>query len=219
MAGIQIDWTELEAAFENHAPEVKSYLDKSSGEVVTLTSGTGDDDDPRVMRVHAHPEEFVRVEPVPSREQYRMMEQFIETVTNAPLQEQLRDAIVGKGAFRRFKDAVGRYPDERKRWFAFRDVLLHRYILEWLKQHRVELESMPDWTLDLPEPPPPDEVKPEPSAPPPPEGPKQEPRELQDYLQAWARAHGEEYQYLFGPAAFERLATDMVHEFTFYRRR
>jgi hypothetical protein len=217
MPGIQIDWTALEAAFENHAPEVRSYLDRKSGEIITLVSG-GDDDDPGAMRVHAHPEEFLRIEPVPSREQYRMMEQFIESVTSGALREQLADAIVGKGAFRRFKDAVGRYPDERKRWFAFRDVLLHQYILEWLKQHRVELKAMPDWALDLPTAAPAEEPVEEPVAPPVPEGPRQDPRELRDYLQAWARAHGEEYQYLYGPAAFERLAHDMSQEFTFYRR-
>ena len=39
------------------------------------------------------------------------------------------------------------------------------------------------------------------------------------YLQAWARSHGEEYRYLFGPAAFDRLASDMTQEFIIYRKR
>jgi hypothetical protein len=218
MAGIHIDWTGLEQAFENHAPDVRSYLDRESGEVVTVQSQR-DEDDPGLMRVQAHPERYIGVEPVPSREQYRMMEQFIETVVLELLQSQLRDAIVGKGAFRRFKDAVGRHPEERKRWFAFRDVLLHQYILEWLKQHRIELSAMPDWSLELPEPGAASETPvPEPT-PVPVDGPKQEGTDLRAYLQAWARAHGEEFQYLFGPTAFERLADDMAQEFSFYRRR
>ena len=155
MAGIHIDWTALEASFENHAPDVRTYLDRNTGELVTVTS---DDTSAEAARVKARPEEHVRVEPVPSREQYRMMEQFIDTVTLEPLKEQLKDSIVGKGAFRRFKDAVGRYPEERKRWFAFRDVLLHKYILEWLKLQRVELVAVPDWSMELPDTPAPDEV-------------------------------------------------------------
>lgn len=218
MTGIQIDWSQLEQAFENHAPDVRTFLDRSTGEVVTV-SGDHDDDDPVVLRVQARPEQFVAVEPVPSREQYRMMERFIETVPAGALQDQLKDCIVGKGAFRRFKDAIGRYPEERKRWFAFRDVLLHLYILEWLKQHKIELLAMPDWSLELPETPSPEAIS-EPAPPPPQlDGPKQEARDLKDYLQAWARAHGEEYQYLFGPAAFDRLADDMCQEFQFFRRR
>lgn len=216
MAGIQIDWTGLEAAFENHAPDVRAYLDRETGEVVLVTERT---EDAAAARVQARPEDHIRVEPVPSREQYRMMEQFIDTVTLEPLKEQLKDSIVGKGAFRRFKDAVGRYPEERKRWFIFRDALLHGYILEWLKQQRIELTAMPDWSLELPEPAPASEIAVEAPLPPAPEGEKQDPQELGDYLHAWARAHGEEYQYLYGPAAFERLAEDMCQEFTFYRRR
>lgn len=216
MAGIHIDWTALEAAFENHAPDVKIYLDRSTGEVVAVTN---DETTAEAERLKARPDDHVRVEPVPSREQYRMMEQFIDTVTLEPLKEQLKDSIVGKGAFRRFKDAVGRYAEERKRWFAFRDVLLHKYILEWLKLQRIELTAMPDWSMELPDTPSPEEVATDVPPPPPTEAEKQDPRELKDYLQAWARSHGEEYRYLYGPSAFERLAADMCQEFTFYRRR
>jgi hypothetical protein len=220
MAGIHIDWSTLEQAFENHAPDVRSYLDRRSGEIVTVL-GAGDDDDPLVQRIAQQPESFVIIEPVPSREQYRMMERFIETVTHPTLKERLADSIVGKGAFRRFKDIIGRFPEERKRWFAFRDVLLHRHILDWLKQCRVEIVEMPAWSLELPDTPAPDsgtEVSAEEAAAPAPED-KQETEELKGYLLSWARAHGEEYHYLFGPAAFERLAADMSQEFSFFRRR
>lgn len=214
MAGIRIDYAQLEAAFENHAPDVRSYLDRESGEIVVVREVGGGDEAEQVQK---SPDRYPLVEPVASREQYRMMERFIETVTFEPLKRQLSDAIVGKGAFRRFKDAVGRHPDERKRWFAFRDVLLHLYILDWLKQHRLELAEMPDWTLELPEP------SANPERPLSPEEPELEEApegdDLREYLQAWARAHGEEYRYLFGPAAFDRLAEDIGQEFTFYRRK
>jgi len=149
------------------------------------------------------------------------MERFIETVQHESLRQKLADSIVGKGAFRRFKDVIGRSPEERKRWFAFRDVLLHQHILGWLKTHRIELQEMPDWTLDLPEAGAPEAVEEEsePIAAPPPGAEPKDTQELNEYLQAWARSHGEEYRFLFGPAAFERLALDMCQEFTFYRRR
>lgn len=223
MTGIRIDWLLLETAFESHAPDVTTWLNRSTGELVTLNADTADAERTRVTADPA----FAEVEPVPSREQYRMMERFIETVTHAALKERLQDSIVGKGAFRRFKDVISRFPDERKRWFAFRDVLLHRHILEWLKESKLEVQEMPAWSLELP-------ALPDPAAPTTTttgteEGPpvltsaeqqeKQEEEELRSYLLAWARSHGEEYHYLFGPAAFERLASDMTHEFTIFRRR
>jgi hypothetical protein len=217
MAGIRIDWSTLEAAFENHDPSVRAYLDRTSGAIVTISSGS---DPAERQRVVAAADVFITVEPVASREQYRMMERFIETVVHEPLKQKLADSIVGKGAFRRFKDVVARYPTERKRWFAFRDVLLHQYILEWLAAERVELIEIPDWSLDLPPPTdePVDEVHEavdEPIA----GGEPTDVENLKAYLHAWARAHGEEYRYLFGPAAFERLAEDVTQEFAIQRRR
>jgi hypothetical protein len=217
MAGITIDWMQLELAFESHAPDQLAFLNKVTGEVRLHLDGEGDgnDDNP----------DLIRIEAIPSREQYRMMERFIATVINVPLKEALQDAIVGKGAFRRFKDAVSRHPDERKRWFAFRDALLHRYILDWLKTHKLELQEIPAWNLELPmtpspepsEPSTPPSLAPEPSAPVASE--RAEFEALRGYLHAWARSHGDEYRYLFGPAAFERLAADITQEFNFYRKR
>jgi hypothetical protein len=226
MPGLVIDWIALELAFESHVPDQRVYLDRTSGKLLhDGEDGLGD----------ADPTRFVRVEPVPSREQYRMMERFIATVTNGALKDALQDAIVGKGAFRRFKDALGRTPDERKRWFAFRDALLHLHILDWLKAARIELQEMPAWNLEPPMTPSPESssslpmstegepvgaaagggggaaalVEPE----------RAETDALRTYLLAWARAHGEEYRYLFGPAAFARLADDLTHEFMIHRKR
>ncbi len=217
VAGIRIDWVLLETAFESHAPDVTSWLHKTTGEIATLSADTEDEERTRVTTDPS----WIEIQPVPSREQYRMMERFIDTVSHTPLKERLQDSIVGKGAFRRFKDVISRFPDERKRWFAFRDVLLHRHILDWLKDAKLEIVEMPAWSLELPSTPAPgepatEEGAPETSAE---QQEKQEAEELRAYLLAWARAHGEEYHYLFGPAAFERLASDMAHEFNFFRRR
>jgi hypothetical protein len=216
MPGIRIDWSTLEAAFENHDPSVRAYLERATGLIVTLSA-----DSPAAerQRIVASPDLFITVEPVASREQYRMMERFIETVVHEPLKQKLADSIVGKGAFRRFKDVVARYPTERKRWFAFRDVLLHQFILEWLSAERVELIEIPDWSLELPPPTdePVDEVSDDVVEAQP--GEATDVDDLKAYLHAWARAHGEEYRYLFGPASFERLAEDVTQEFLIQRRR
>ncbi len=150
-----------------------------------------------------------------------MMERFIATVDNAALKEALQDAIVGKGAFRRFKDALGRFPEERKRWFAFRDALLHRYILDWLKGHKLELQEIPAWNLEPPMTPSPEVVEvsePVPVAVSQERAQTTELEHVRAYVLAWARAHGEEYRYLFGPAAFDRLATDLLQEFNVQKK-
>ncbi len=227
MPGLSIDWMQLESAFESHAPDQRAFLDKKTGEIKLAVLGEDDAD----MEEGVAGGHFIRVEPIPSREQYRMMERFIATVINLPLKAALQDAIVGKGAFRRFKDAVSRHPEERKRWFAFRDALLHRYILDWLKTHKLELQEIPAWNLEPPMTPSPEpqhseenvlvsaEGEPVVVAIAPVAVDRAELEAFRTYLQSWARSHGEEYRYLFGPAAFDRLASDMTQEFIIYRKR
>ena len=211
---LAIDWSALEAAFDNHSPEIRSYLDVDTGEILTVFSSERDSE--VGSTVQGQPERYLFIEPVPSREQYRIMERFIETVPYASLSERLADAIVGKGAFRRFKDCIAQHNDERKRWFAFRDVLVRQLIIEWCRSKGIEAVESPEWILELPDIPDPEEkpieevVEDDSTRP--------ETIELKRYLQAWARAHGEEYQYLFGPSAFDRLAEDLSQEFNLFRR-
>jgi hypothetical protein len=47
------------------------------------------------------------------------MEWFISAIADAEIQERLSIAISGRGAFRRFKDTLSRWPDLMTRWFAF----------------------------------------------------------------------------------------------------
>src|SRR5262249_29194758 len=63
---------------------------------------------------------FLPVPGADSRAGYEDMEAFIETVASLRLRERLWGAIRGRGAFRRFKDVLGRQPAELERWFAFR---------------------------------------------------------------------------------------------------
>jgi uncharacterized protein UPF0158 len=54
-----------------------------------------------------------------SRDGYRDMERFIGTVRDPGRAGRLEIAISGRGAFRRFKDVLGRWPGELDRWYAF----------------------------------------------------------------------------------------------------
>jgi hypothetical protein len=93
---------------------------------------------------------YLRVDPVSSREQYRWMERFIPMVENAELRGKLAQAIDGKGAFRRFKDALMTYGTERERWFTFRSERLRTFMEAWLAAHAISPVARPAWT-DMPQ--------------------------------------------------------------------
>jgi hypothetical protein len=129
---VPVDWEALEDAFENNAPEVHSYLHLVTGEVLRVVDGIAD---PDMHARIASDSNYMRVDPVSSREQYRWMERFIPMVDDEELQGRLGAAIDGKGAFRRFKDALMSFGPERERWFAFRSERLRVFMEAWLTAH------------------------------------------------------------------------------------
>ncbi len=141
---VPIAWEALEDAFENNAPEVHSYLQLETGEVIRIVDGIAD---PQMhQRVMKDPE-YLRVDPVSSREQYRWMERFIATVEEPDLRDQLVRSIDGKGAFRRFKDVLMSFPVDRERWFAFRSERLRACMEAWLAAHGIEAAPRGEWRV------------------------------------------------------------------------
>jgi hypothetical protein len=92
---------------------------------------------------------YVRIDPVSSREQYRWMERFIPLVEEPDLREKLTQAIDGKGAFRRFKDVLMSFGTERERWFTFRSERLRTFMEAWLTAHAIAPVERPAWA-DVP---------------------------------------------------------------------
>jgi predicted nucleotidyltransferase len=72
------------------------------------------------------------VEPIEPSEAYGDMEDFVETVRDPRARDLLERAISGRGAFRRFKDALYEFPDLRAAWFALADARMARRALYWL---------------------------------------------------------------------------------------
>lgn len=140
LSDVPVDWEALEDAFENNAPEVHSYLHVKTGEVLRVVDGIAD---PEMHARIAQDAEYMRVDPVSSREQYRWMERFIPMVEDAEIQRRLGVAIDGKGAFRRFKDVLMSFGPERERWFAFRSERLRVFMEAWLGAHNLHPVARP----------------------------------------------------------------------------
>lgn len=150
---VPIAWEALEDAFENNAPEVHSYLHLDTGEVIRIVDGIADPGmHARVMKDPT----YLRIDPVSSREQYRWMERFIETIEDSEFRDQLQAAIDGKGAFRRFKDVLMNFPVDRERWFAFRSERLRSNMESWLGAHGLSAVERKEWRVPTA-----DEVRPQ----------------------------------------------------------
>jgi hypothetical protein len=179
MRRLKINLIELEGAFETSSPEMHHYLDVETGEVLLVTDEFSQELERlrEEAAPEAKLEELLRESELPDwqkqaiseaeriEENYgtrivgvpaadapqdiRDMEAFALTVPDPSLRAELQRALHGRGAFRRFRDVLGRSFHERERWFQFKRERLRKHMTEWL----ASLEIEPLW--EEPPPPPP----------------------------------------------------------------
>jgi hypothetical protein len=81
--------------------------------------------------------------PLPTRydiHEYAIMERFCSTVENRKIACALLRSIAGKGAFRRFKDALHRHGIE-KSWYAYKDEAYKEIAREWCEENGLSWEE------------------------------------------------------------------------------
>jgi hypothetical protein len=137
---LKIDMDELCSAIEDNSYEHEYYLDLETGEILFLSEYLDDEERGKLRgRIDDDPRRYERIPKAESHEGYEDMVDFIATVKDERLVELLEVAINGKGAFRRFKDVLLNYPEERERWFQFKDDKMEEKALEWLGDIDVSL--------------------------------------------------------------------------------
>lgn len=122
----------LVEAFTSSLDSIAQYYDRQTGEVVTLSEefGTGELEGP--------PERYVVITPLSVSARYQIMEDFVETVGNESLQEELNEALIEKGAFLRFESVLAKYPTRHRQWTVFRADRVTAHVRSWLHEHGLD---------------------------------------------------------------------------------
>jgi len=71
--------------------------------------------------------------------EYKMMEDFAETIEDVRLKNQLYIALNGSGAFRRFKDTCINF-DIINDWYSFKNERYKKIAIEWCEKNNIEYE-------------------------------------------------------------------------------
>ena len=116
---LPVDLEDLASILEADPMHGGGRIDLRTGEVwhraaIEYAHEIGDEDDDETDDA----ERWLWVHCEGSHAGYRDMELFIGTVDIAEQADRLDIAIQGRGAFRRFKDVLARWPDELDRWYA-----------------------------------------------------------------------------------------------------
>ncbi|MCC7070598.1 MAG: hypothetical protein IT383_04705 [Deltaproteobacteria bacterium] len=98
MRTLDIDWADLELAFRD-ATGAKSWLDRETGEVLTLVPGFDDEADLK-GKLRTSPQRFAPLAPVDTSFTLEVLRAFIERSTGT-LKRQLDEAATGPGGLAR----------------------------------------------------------------------------------------------------------------------
>lgn len=108
----------------------EGYVDPDAGEVYGGGYGEVFDRDGDVLE--EIPEAWVRIPHSTSHEDFAVMEDFAQLLTEPHLREQLERALEGRGPFRRFRDTVFSIDGLGHLWLDYRQARVEREAAEWL---------------------------------------------------------------------------------------
>ena len=114
-----------------------NYLDTETGDLILVSDGVDEDMIP--ADVEDNPR-YLLIEPIESRDSFRVMEDFVATIDDDAVAERLASALQRPKPFRRFKDAVSDDLALRDVWFAFEAAAEARMASEWCEDHGLDVE-------------------------------------------------------------------------------
>jgi hypothetical protein len=125
-------------AIETTDQYTENFLDLETGEVVFVNDMVMGSREKEEIYDQLDEHGFLRLLTSFDIREYDIMEEFITTLPS-PVREKLSEAIIGKGAFRRFKDGINRYDVERE-WYAYQEEAYKRIARNWCEENEVEYE-------------------------------------------------------------------------------
>lgn len=148
----QFDLEEIATALSDQTDYDHQWLiDPRSGKVAFWTSDTGiDGQNP----VDLEDLDLTPIDPLPSYVWYQDMADFADRLSDEAAGRRIARAIEGKGAFRRFKNALyEEFPELLPAWHAYREARANRRAVEWLADEGLISEDAADqYRQDHPDP-------------------------------------------------------------------
>jgi hypothetical protein len=161
---VDVEWEDLQAAFLSTRTDREYFLDRESGEVVSLSEsededleeeeeeeaeegeeeGDQEEEDLRA-EFENDPDRFVEISPIPLGDLVEWMNGFIITVKSKDFAKSLAGAVNGHHPDRDFDRVLRKVPAERGRWLGFLESQVQEIIDGWIEENDIESETPPPW--------------------------------------------------------------------------
>lgn len=151
---MEIDWEDLQAVFLSKRTDREYYLDRDSGEVVSLAEGAdqedgGEADEALREEMEEDSDRFVQITPLSLAAQAEWMTAFVQTVKEKQLAARLLAAAGTRRPDWEFDRVLVKDLGERARWIRYLDIRVQEVIDGWLEENDVETDAPPPWRQKL----------------------------------------------------------------------
>jgi hypothetical protein len=148
---------DLVGEIEMQMEDTFTFLNTLTGEVITLTReeyGAAEDEKPvekfpewqrenieKAIKI-IEDEDGVYVDFTLRNDfnEYEIIEDFIGTLEDEDIREELFEAIQGRGAFRRFKDGIIEHGVD-KQWYKYKESKIKELVIEWCREQDIEIQE------------------------------------------------------------------------------
>lgn len=154
--GARVKMRAILDALEFQPGEASSYLNRQTGEVVTISDEELHAAEDEESALEAYPEWqrtmiglardiiadenqeiYLALPTTYDIHEYGIMERFCLSLKDEEISNSLYQAIKGKGAFRRFREAIQRYGIAED-WYTYRDDAIRTIAIDWCEANGIE---------------------------------------------------------------------------------
>ena len=113
-----LDLEQLSRALDDPDPDREHYLNLETGSLWTFVFSESTDETRKERDgVLEHiGSKYLQVPSMTTQEAYEQIEDFVDSVQNLEVQDKLFRALERRGAFKNFREAILKYPEERLQW-------------------------------------------------------------------------------------------------------
>ena len=130
---------DIATAFDEHFSDWQQFLNTKIGEIVTLSSDGVLDTDKELAEEIDSTDDYIRLPSQYDLHEYRIMENFADTVINERMANKLWRALNGKKPFRHFKDTINHLGIAQD-YYKFRFQAYLDIAVEWCKDNNIPYE-------------------------------------------------------------------------------
>jgi Uncharacterised protein family (UPF0158) len=135
MHDVEIVWDDLLDGFENTDPEIIFFLDRSTGEVFSISS---DYDDAAFWQdIEEQEDQFLMIPGFDYEQERMLLHEFIRGVSNEKLKMLLERVFVGKLPYGKLDEILAFYPEEMENLTAMKEELITNRAHHWLEEHDI----------------------------------------------------------------------------------